>query len=73
MIYGTEDENGLDKAVRLVIMLIMVVFDTIRYLLLLIAANMSMKQKSGTPIVNHGEIVGLTSVISCFTDTINKL
>jgi hypothetical protein len=27
MIYGTEDENGLDKAVRLVIMLIMVVFD----------------------------------------------
>ena len=73
MIYGTEDENGLDKAVRLVIMLIMVVFDPLA-VLLLIAANMSMKQKSGTPIVNHGEIVGLTpSDIPVFTDTINKL
>ena len=70
MIYGVEDESGLDKAVRLVIMLIMVVFDPLA-VLLLIAANMSMKQKSGTPIVNHGEIVGLTpSDIPVFTDTV---
>jgi hypothetical protein len=45
MIYGTDDENGLDKAVRLVIMLIMVVFDPLA-VLLLIAANMSIKQRS---------------------------
>lgn len=43
-IYGTEDENGLDKAVRLVIMLIMVVFDPLA-VLLLIAANISMKER----------------------------
>jgi hypothetical protein len=59
MIYGTEDENGLDKAVRLVIMLIMVVFDPLA-VLLLIAANMSMANRSGRPIVKFGEIVGLT-------------
>ena len=53
MIYGTEDDNAIDKAVRLVIMLIMVVFDPLA-VLLLIAANMSMKQKSGTPIVKIG-------------------
>jgi hypothetical protein len=59
MIYGTEDDNAIDKAVRLVIMLIMVVFDPLA-VLLLIAANMSMKQKEGTPIIKNGEIVGVT-------------
>jgi len=44
MVYGSEDDNAIDKAVRLVIMLIMVVFDPLA-VLLLIAANMSMKQK----------------------------
>jgi hypothetical protein len=44
MIYGTEDDTAIDKAVRLVIMLIMVVFDPLA-VLLLIAANISMKQK----------------------------
>jgi hypothetical protein len=44
MIYGTDDENAIDKAVRLVIMLIMVVFDPLA-VLLLIAANISMKRK----------------------------
>ena len=44
MIYGTDDDNALDKAVRLVIMLIMVVFDPLA-VLLLIAANISMKEK----------------------------
>jgi len=53
MIYGTDDENGLDKAVRLVIMLIMVVFDPLA-VLLLIAANISMKQKEVEP-VDDGE------------------
>lgn len=43
MIYG-EDENAIDKAVRLVIMLIMLVFDPLA-VLLLIAANMSLKEK----------------------------
>ena len=64
MIYGTEDDNAIDKAVRLVIMLIMIVFDPLA-VLLLVAANMSVKQKEdvppvGTPIVKHGEVVGLT-------------
>jgi hypothetical protein len=44
MIYGTDDENAIDKAVRLVIMLIMVVFDPLA-VLLLVAANISMKRK----------------------------
>lgn len=44
MIYGTDDTNAIDKAVRLVIMLIMVVFDPLA-VLLLIAANISIKQK----------------------------
>jgi len=49
MIYGVEDDNAIDKAVRLVIMLIMVVFDPLA-VLLLIAANMNMnvKQKEET-------------------------
>jgi len=59
MIYGTEDADSIDKAVRLVIMLIMIVFDPLA-VLLLIAANMTMQQKrEGTPIVKNGEIVGL--------------
>jgi hypothetical protein len=49
MIYGTEDDHAIDKAVRLVIMLIMVVFDPLA-VLLLIAANMSMTQKRIEPV-----------------------
>ena len=45
MVYGTEDDTAIDKAVRLVIMLIMVVFDPLA-VLLLVAANMSMRQKN---------------------------
>ena len=73
MIYGVEDETGLDKAVRLVIMLIMVVFDPLA-VLLLIAANMTMQQKKeGTPVVKQGEIVGLTpSDIPSFTNTVQS-
>ena len=59
MIYGADDENGLDKAVRLVIMLIMIVFDPLA-VLLLIAANMSMRDRPGKPIIKNNEVVGLT-------------
>ena len=61
MIYGTDDDNAIDKAVRLVIMLIMVVFDPLA-VLLLIAANMSMRQEKepGKPVIKNGEITGLT-------------
>jgi len=48
MIYGTDDDNAIDKAVRLVIMLIMVVFDPLA-VLLLIAANISMQQRVKIP------------------------
>jgi hypothetical protein len=73
MIYGTEDADSIDKAVRLVIMLIMIVFDPLA-VLLLIAANMTMQQKrEGTPIVKNGEIVGLkASDIPVFTEKEEK-
>ena len=48
MIYGTDDDHAIDKAVRLVIMLIMVVFDPLA-VLLLIAANISMQQRVKIP------------------------
>jgi hypothetical protein len=59
MVYGTDDANAIDKAVRLVIMLIMVVFDPLA-VLLLIAANMSMQQRSGKPVVKDDTVVALT-------------
>jgi len=69
LVYGSDDNNALDKAVRLVIMLIMVVFDPLA-VLLLIAANMSLKPPPGKPIVKDGEITGLTaSDIPVFTET----
>ena len=45
MFYGA-DENGVDKAVRMVIMLIMLVFDPLA-VLLLIAGNMSLEKRNG--------------------------
>ena len=72
MIYGTDDTNAIDKAVRLVIMLIMVVFDPLA-VLLLIAANMSMANRGGKPIIKDGEVVGLTpSDIPVFTDKVKS-
>ena len=59
MVYGTDDTNAIDKAVRLVIMLIMVVFDPLA-VLLLIAANMSMQQRSDKPVVKDDTVVALT-------------
>jgi len=49
LLYGIDDENGVNKAVRLVIMIIMVVFDPLA-VLLLVAANMALverKKKEG--------------------------
>jgi hypothetical protein len=62
LIYGSGERDIIDKAVRLVIMLIMVVFDPLA-VLLLIAANMSMKEEEaeGKPIIKNGEIVGLST------------
>lgn len=47
LIYGSGERDLIDKAVRLVIMLIMLVFDPLA-VLLLIAANMSMKETKET-------------------------
>lgn len=56
MVYGTDDANAIDKAVRLVILLIMVVFDPLA-VLLLIAANMSLQQRSKLVEVKDNEII----------------
>jgi hypothetical protein len=74
LIYG-DTEDGIDKAVRLVIMIIMVVFDPLA-VLLLISANMSMnlKPETGQPgdlIIKKDEIVGVkSSDIPVFTDKV---
>jgi len=74
LIYGDVDD-GIDKAVRLVIMIIMVVFDPLA-VLLLISANMSMnlKPETGQPgdlIIKKDEIVGVkSSDIPVFTDKV---
>jgi hypothetical protein len=65
MVYGVDDANAIDKAVRLVIMLIMVVFDPLA-VLLLIAANMSMQQRSGKPVVENDTVVALTPETESF-------
>lgn len=74
LIYGNT-EDGIDKAVRLVIMIIMVVFDPLA-VLLLISANISMnlKPETGQPgdlIIKKDEIVGVkSSDIPVFTDKV---
>jgi predicted Holliday junction resolvase-like endonuclease len=65
MVYGTDDDTAIDKAVRLVIMLIMVVFDPLA-VLLLIAANMSLKEK------NENRQTTIYSPISSDTEHGNK-
>ena len=63
MIYGTDDDNAIDKAVRLVIMLIMVVFDPLA-VLLLIAANISMQQRVRIPeVVKESKPVSVTETV----------
>jgi len=74
LIYG-DTEDGIDKAVRLVIMIIMVVFDPLA-VLLLISSNISMnlKPETGQPgdlIIKKDEIVGVkSSDIPVFTDKV---
>jgi len=51
LVYGTS-KDSVDKAVRLVIMLIMSVFDPLA-VLLLIAANISLKQRENEKLFNH--------------------
>ena len=54
-----EGDGAIDKAVRVVIFTIMLVFDPLA-VLLLIAGNISLKQrKDGGVIVKNGEIVGI--------------
>ena len=62
LIYGSGDRGVIDKAVRLVIMLIMVVFDPLA-VLLLIAANKSIKERYDDDI----------SVKKWFEDTNSKV
>ena len=63
-----EGDGAIDKAVRMVIFLIMLVFDPLA-VLLLIAANISLKQREtesepveNTPIIKGDEIVGFAKV-----------
>ena len=58
LIYGSGESDLIDKAVRLVIMLIMVVFDPLA-ILLLIAANISMQPK-----VKHTTEPGLVGIVA---------
>ena len=63
MVYGTDDDHAIDKAVRLVIMLIMVVFDPLA-VLLLIAANISMQQRVKVPeVVKESKPVSVTETV----------
>ena len=48
LVYGSSDNNIVDKAVRMVIMIIMLVFDPLA-VLLLIAGNISLEIRNGTP------------------------
>lgn len=72
MVYGADDENGLDKAVRLVIMLIMVVFDPLA-VLLLVAANMSMRQKSDAHNIQRETSITETNKEKINIDAIPKV
>jgi len=49
MIYGDTDKETLDKTVRFVIILLILVFDPLA-ILLVVAANMSMKERKGESI-----------------------
>ena len=57
LVYGSGEKDLIDKAVRLIIMLIMIVFDPLA-VLLLIAANMSMKKpEEGLPTKKNDVII----------------
>ena len=54
MIYGDTDKETLDKTVRFVIILLILVFDPLA-ILLVVAANMSMKERNGESITFMSE------------------
>jgi hypothetical protein len=54
MIYGNTDKETLDKTVRFVIILLIMVFDPLA-ILLVVAANMSMKERKGESITFMSE------------------
>ena len=54
MIYGNTDKETLDKTVRFVIILLILVFDPLA-ILLVVAANMSMKERKGESITFMSE------------------
>ena len=54
MIYGNTDKETLDKTVRFVIILLILVFDPLA-ILLVVAANMSMKERNGESITFMSE------------------
>ena len=70
MFYG-KDENGVDKAVRMVIMLIMLVFDPLA-VLLLIAGNISLEKRNGAPKkiqnIRSGDVSPTEEMQAVFTD-----
>lgn len=49
LVYGNSEQDIIEKAVRMVIVIIMIVFDPLA-VLLLISANISMKKKSGLSV-----------------------
>ena len=67
LIYGTSDSDIIDKAVRLVIMIIMLVFDPLA-VLLLIAGNISMERKN----VNTFELANDIPISSTGKETKTK-
>jgi hypothetical protein len=66
LIYGSGDRDIIDKAVRLVIILIMIVFDPLA-VLLLIAGNMSLKENKKEDILFYD-----TDVVEKSTDEVLK-
>tara|TARA_X000001382_G_C3172385_1_gene180001 strand:- start:45 stop:1079 length:1035 start_codon:yes stop_codon:yes gene_type:complete len=54
MIYGNSDRETIDKAVQIVIILLILVFDPLA-ILLVVAANMSLKQRRGESIAFMSE------------------
>lgn len=60
-IYGDSDKNTIDKAVRIIIILLIFVFDPLA-ILLVIAANMSLKER-------NGELITFTTLDDTVTET----
>lgn len=64
-IYGDSDKSTIDKAVRIIIILLIFVFDPLA-ILLVIAANMSLKER-------NGEMITFTSFDETVTETAEEI